>query len=183
MNIIGRWPIRPRWSKRAYANDLPWSSNRFELAMVQKRTTSASYPNVIMRARVKSSRRRAPGQKVPLQWVHVFSRLPVSPWTKTILELHVSTKWMRMPCEAAYSTTASEGSATILIPVGPSVEYLYGHWHWTEVSEIAHSSLSGRPISRPAPPSASEAILCISFLIADIVRMAARRIEFLRQAH
>jgi hypothetical protein len=42
----------------------------WELAIVLNRTTSASYPNVIMRACGKSLDKGALGQKVPLRCVH-----------------------------------------------------------------------------------------------------------------
>jgi hypothetical protein len=70
----------------AFAKLLPWSRSVFEEATSMALTTSASYPNVMIRAEGKLAGSRLWGQNMPLfSSVHVDSRLPVNPWMKTIL--------------------------------------------------------------------------------------------------
>lgn len=81
-----------------------WSLSSFCEALDQKWTMFASYPQDKIRARFKSIGRSCWGQKT-LNLVHVFSRLPCKPWTKTMLFQDL-TLLMRNS-RASHSTIAS----------------------------------------------------------------------------
>lgn len=96
----------------------------FEPAVFRTPIMSASYPKERMRAFGSSLARRSRGQKRDLLYVHVVSRFPVRPWTKTILK-EVSKKLdvsVRIYERDLYSIVSWLLSASVLSPYSPAVE-------------------------------------------------------------
>jgi hypothetical protein len=86
--------------------------------MPRQSVTYASYPNVRTRAVGSSDGRRAFGHGSDASLaVHVFSRSPVRPWTKTMLGGNYQLGVIEEQ-RCTYSTTAPAGLQSDLMPEG-----------------------------------------------------------------
>lgn len=76
-----------RYDAREVSRFHAWFAIRFCDTTPRQSATYASYPNVRTRAVVRMDGRSVWGQGSVESWaVHVLSRLPVRPWTKTMLD-------------------------------------------------------------------------------------------------
>ncbi len=135
-----------------------------------------------MRTFGKACGKRSRGQNVPLGCVQVVSRFPVKPWTNMILHSNINPLphcIRQIMGSYTYSRDGSGGSARILNPTGPPVEWLVrissdavlSILHLVAYMFVPSSRL--REASIPSPSACSGALV-VKLLMRNILHARAR---------